>query len=227
MIDRLRHELMRFLLRVAWSRGGATDVTDGLPRLSGADARAIAERLRAGDVILMGNNGRLTHVAVYVGGGEIVHAMATEKTMRGWILALFDAVRGLFRLHEPHIGVVEEPLAAFLDRFERDTLVAVRHRGVTADNATRAIAHVRALVGRPYDYLFARKDEAFYCTELVEEVWNAALGAGSVLLPTRRVRVPLLLDRDVIEPEVVLGYPGTEVVFANPAAQIRYGAAVR
>jgi len=225
MIDGLRREVMRFLLRAAWSRGGAADTIDGLPRLHGKDAGPFVERLRPADVVLMGNNGRLTHVAVYVGDGAIVHAMATEKTMRGWMMALWDALRGLFRLHEPHVGVVEEPLAAFLERFERDTIAAVRHRRVTAENTARALAHVRSLVGRPYDYLFARRDDAFYCTELVEEVWNAALGAGAVALPTRRVRVPLLLDRDVIEPEVVLGVPDTDVVAANRAALVRYAAA--
>ncbi len=226
MSERVRHELMRFLLRVAWSRGGAGDAEDGLQKLQGKDAAHIVALMRPADVVIMGNNGRLTHVAVHVGQGVIVHAMATEKTMRGWVLALCDALRGLVRLTEPHVGVVEEPLAAFLDRFERDTIVVVRHRGVTAENAASAIAHVRSLVGRPYDYLFARKDDAFYCTELVEEVWNSALGSGAVALPTRRLRVPLLLDRDVIEPEVVLGSPDTDVVTANRAALVRYAEAV-
>jgi hypothetical protein len=223
-IDRLRRVVARFLLRIAWSAGGLDDRADGLPRLTGAAAARLVAVLRPGDVVLLGNNGLLSHAAVFVGDGHIVHAMATGKTMRGWLGATLDAVVRLWRWREEdHVGVLEEPFAQFLDRFERDTVVVVRHRDLTGDAIDRGVAHLRSLLGRPYDYLFARRDEGFYCTELVEELWEAGLGPGFTRIATRRARVPLLLDRDVIEPAAILRHPDILLVAATAAARVRYG----
>jgi hypothetical protein len=221
--ERIRRVVARFWLRIAWSVGGLDDVGDGLPRITSDDVRPILARMVPGDVVLMGNNGLLSHVAVYAGDGRIVHAMATGKTMRGWIRAVLDAFVRLVRWkEEDHVGVLEEPLTSFVDRFERDTIVVVRHRGMTEDGIRRGIAHLRTLLGRPYDYLFARRDEAFYCTELVEELWEEGIGPTFTRIQGRRARVPLLLDREVIEPAAILHHPDVDVVVANEAARVRY-----
>jgi len=222
--DRVRRVVARFLLRIAWSVGGLDDHADGLPRLTGAAAGPLIAVMRSGDVVLLGNNGLLSHVAVYVGDGRILHAMATEKTMRGWLGATLDAFVRLWRWRqEDHVGVIEEPFVGFLDRFERDTVVVVRHRDLTGDAVDRGVTHLRTLLGRPYDYLFARRDEGFYCTELVEELWEAGLGPDFTPIETRHAKVPLLLDREVIEPAAVLRHPDILLVAATGAARVRYG----
>lgn len=218
----MRTFLLRVLLKIAWSVGGHDDRIDGLPRLTGERARALLQGMEPGDFVLLGNNGRLTHVAVHVDKGEIVHAMATEKTMRGWLGSLWDAVKRLLGAGERLVGVVHEPLAAFLDRYERDTVVVVRVPQLAPETATRALARVQSLVGRPYDYGFQGGNDAWYCTEIVQLFLDEALGPGKATIPPTRVKVPLLLDQDVIEPEGVLKVDGLKAVLANPAARVRY-----
>lgn len=219
----IRTFLLRVLLKIAWSVGGSRDHIDGLPRLTASSTKPLLDGLVPGDFVLLGNNGRLTHVAVYAGSGEIVHAMATEKTMRGWLGSLWDAIGRAFGGDERKVGVVREHLGEFLDRYERDTIVAVRAPGVGDDTQERALAKISALVGQPYDYGFRNDNDSWYCTELVQLYLDEAFGAGAARIPKRRVRVPLLLDEDVIEPEAILQVPSLSVVLANGAARVHYG----
>jgi hypothetical protein len=221
-MNMVRTWLLRVLLKIMWSVGGKEDRIDGLPRLTSASCAQLLEPLQPGDFVLLGNNGLLTHVAVYVGQGDIVHAMATEKTMRGWLGSLWDAIRRLFGTDERLVGVVREPLGAFLDRYERDTLVAVRVPSLTEETRARGLSRVAALVGQPYDYGFRSGNDSWYCTELVQLFLDEVLGEGAAAIPPKRVKVPLLLDEDVIEPEGVLRVPGLHVVLANDAAKLRY-----
>jgi hypothetical protein len=218
----VREFLLRIVLKIGWSVGGTGDAVDGLPRLSSRDLEPLLVALGPGDFVLLGNNGLLSHVAVHVGERRIVHAMATEKTMRGWLGSLVDAFWRMFGVREPNVGVVEEGLVGFLERFERDTWVLVRHPTLTAEERDRGLAHVRALVGRPYDYGFRDANEALYCTEIVIEFLRAALGARAPVLATRRARVPLLLDEQVVEPVAVLDHPDLRVVAGNDAARRNY-----
>jgi hypothetical protein len=218
----LRTWLLRVLLKIMWSVGGKEDRIDGLPRLTSVSTTGLLAPLQPGDFVLLGNNGTLTHVAVYVGQGDIVHAMATEKTMRGWLGSIWDALQRLVGSDERLVGVVREPLAAFLDRYERDTLVAVRVPALTDEVRSRGLARVQALVGQPYDYGFRAGNDSWYCTELVQLFLDEVLGTGKAAIPPKRIRVPLLLDEDVIEPEGVLRVPGLHVVLANDAAKVRY-----
>jgi hypothetical protein len=214
--------LIRVLLKVLWSVGGHRDEVDGLPRLKAEDVKGLLDRLIPGDFVLLGNNGVLTHVAVYVGEGDIVHAMATEKTMRGWTGALADAVRRVLGAAEKNVGVLRESLTGFLERYERDTWVVTRFPGLGADELERGRSRVGALVGKPYDYGFKDTNEAWYCTELVDEFLRAAVGDRAPSWVRKDVRVPLLLDEKVIEP-VALLQPGLmRVVAGNRAALANY-----
>lgn len=216
----MRTFLLRVLLKIGWSVGGVAE--DGLPRLGARDVQPLLAALGPGDFVLLGNNGLLSHVAVAVGEGRIVHAMATEKTMRGWLGSFYDALWRALGTAEPNVGVVEEALLAFLERYERDTWVIVRHPALTDDERGRGLAHVRGLVGRPYDYGFRDANEALYCTEIVVEFLRAALAERAPRLQTRRVRVPFLLDAEVVEPAVVLDHPELRVVAGNDAARRNY-----
>jgi hypothetical protein len=224
----MREFLLRVLLKIGWAVGAGADHH---PRLHAADVPRFLPHLRPGDFVLLGNAGRLSHVAVHVGAGELVHAMATEKTMRGWAGAFRDAIHRLLGRPDQFVGVVRESLAHFLDRYERDTLVVVRPPEATEEAQRRALTHVASLVGKPYDYGFKRQNAAYYCTELVDEYLRAALGPAAPALAHTRHRVPLLLDEDVIEPVAVLHAPALTAVAATSSAfhdhAARLAAAVR
>ena len=148
--------------------------------------------------------------------------MATEKTMRGWLGSLWDAFGRAFGGDERKVGVVRESLGEFLDRYERDTIVAVRVPDVPQETQANALAKISALVGQPYDYGFRNDNDSWYCTELVQLYLDEALGPGAAAIPKRRVHVPLLLDEDVIEPDAILKVPSLSVVLANAAARVHY-----
>lgn len=218
--------LMRILLKILWSVGGKGDVVGGLPRLWGRDIEPHLGLLEPGDILLLGNNGVCSHCAVYIGGGEIVHSMATENTMRGWRGSFWDALWRPWRWLTNQMdktGVLREQLAGFLDRFERDTWISVRRAGLQPEQTEQALAHIRGLVGKEYDYDFNADDDAYYCTEIVVEFLDAALHPRDrPSFAARRVRVPGLLATHVIEPVALLDGEGLEVVAANAAARERY-----
>jgi hypothetical protein len=218
----LKTGVVRVLLKILWSVGGHRDDIDGLPRLRGPAMAPLVARARPGDAVLLGNNGVLTHVAVYAGEGEIVHAMATEKTMRGWFGALIDAVRRWFGRAETHVGVLRERLDGFVDRYERDTWVLTRFPGLSDDQVARGLDRVRGLVGQPYDYGFRDANEAWYCTELVDAFARAADPEHPPVWVRKAVQVPLLLDEQVIEPVALLEAGATRPVAANRAALGNY-----
>ena len=211
--------ILKFILKVMWSVGGAVDGVDGLPRVRGDDIRGALPQFRPGDFLLVGNNGSLSHIMLYVDEDQAVHSMATEKTMRGAFGSLWDAIRRpvwwTFGLQE-QTGVIEESVTEFLDRYERDTWVVLRREGLTQAQVTAGITHARSLVGKRYDYDFSAGDDEYYCTEIIVEFLEAA-GVKAVF-ETRRVVVPLLLDTHVIEPVAVLGLDGVLPILANSAA---------
>lgn len=220
-IAALRLLVVRVALKVLWSIGGKRDAVDGLPRLTSARIGPLVDAVRPGDLVLLGNNGVLTHIAVYVGDGALIHAMATEKTMRGWSGSVRDALGRALGTREAHVGVLREPLAGFVDRYERDTWVLVRATDVGPEQVARGLAAIEGLVGKPYDYGFSVGNEAWYCTEVALAYLEAARGA-KVPLATRPVRVPMLLDAQVIEPVAVFDAPNVAVVAANEAARSNY-----
>ena len=213
--------ILRFLLRILWSVGGASDASDGFPRVLARDIAPHLAGMAPGDLVLLGNNGILTHIAVYIGDGHIVHSMATARTMRGWLGSFRDALLRMLGQDQGPTGVIEEGLGDFFDRYERDSWVILRHDGVDEASAARGVAHLKTLVGKDYDYDFSRGDDEYYCTEIVDEFLKTALQADAEL-PDKEHRVPLLLDRRILEPIAVLGHPGTAVVDANEAARRTY-----
>ena len=218
--------LMRVLLKIMWSVGGKSDEVDGLPRLTSDDVSRAVTVLEPGDFVLLGNNGLCSHVAVYIGTGTIVHSMATEKTMRGMSGSFWDALWRpwrWFRGEMDHTGVIEETLGGFLDRYERDTWMAVRRMGLDANQIRAGIARVQGHVGKAYDYDFNADDDEYYCTELVVEYLDAALPEEErPKFETKQVRVPGLIDTHVIEPVAVLEADHMRVTAANSAAKERY-----
>lgn len=218
----IRREILRFLLKLMWTIGGHHDSVDGLPRVSGSEFSPVLPDLEPGDLLLLGNNGMLSHIGVHIGDGLMIHSMATEKTMRGWLGSTRDAIARMLGAEDRFTGVIEETLEHFFDRFERDTWVVLRHPDLDAQATARGIAHLRTLVGKPYDYDFMPDDDSYYCTEIADAFLRAALGERAPQLPTTHHRVPLLLDRDVLEPAKVLEIRDLQPVAANEAARRLY-----
>ncbi|HHO53274.1 MAG TPA: hypothetical protein ENK18_20980 [Deltaproteobacteria bacterium] len=226
-LQNIRREILRFLLKLMWTIGGHHDSVDGLPRIRGGALQSLLPKLAPGDLLLLGNNGLLSHIGVYIGEGKMIHSMATEKTMRGWLGSTRDAIARMLGASERFTGVIEETLDHFFERFERDTWVVLRHPELSPEAAARGIEHLHALVGKPYDYDFMPGDDSYYCTEIADAFLRAALGEAAPVLPTTHHRVPLLLDRDVLEPAKVLELTELQPVAANEAARQRYAEHLR
>lgn len=209
---------MRFLLKLGWSVGAGGD--DEYPRLYSADLGDLPSRMVAGDVVLLGNGGGLSHVAMSTGGGMMIHSMATEQTMRGWLGTFWDAFRRPWWWltgREEKTGVIRETLGDFLDRYERDAYCVLRRPGLDEAQRARGVERLESLIGKAYDYDFSHGDDEYYCSELVVEFFEAALGE-KVDVEMKAVKVPLLLDRQVIEPIVFLTSGDLALVEASPSA---------
>ena len=119
-----------------------------------------------------------------IDGGPLCDAI--RRVTRGWQDCSFvhvgmvtNATPDAGSLIEAHDdGVVETPLDAFISR------AATRHGepAVAIGRLTstwrylipRAIAHARALLGRPYDDTFELGNGRYYCAELVHEAFKIA-----------------------------------------------------
>lgn len=210
--------LMRFLLKLGWSVGAGGD--DEYPRLFSRDLGELPSRMEAGDVVLLGNGGGLSHVSMSIGGGMMIHSMATEQTMRGWLGSIWDTLRRpIWWLtgRKEKTGVIKETLGEFLDRYERDAYAVLRRPGLTDEQRARGVAKLESLVGKPYDYDFTHGDDEYYCSELVVEFFEAAL-QEKVEVETKAVKIPLVLDRQVIEPIAFLTAGDLQLVEASKSA---------
>ena len=210
--------LMRFLLKLGWSVGAGGD--DEYPRLTSEDLGDLPGRMEAGDVVLLGNGGGLSHVAMSTGGGMMIHSMATEQTMRGWLGSIWDTLRRpLWWLtgRQEMTGVIRETLGQFLDRYERDAYCVLRRPGLDEEQRARGVARLEELVGKPYDYDFSHGDDEYYCSELVVEFFEAAL-QEQVEVEMKEVKIPMLLDRKIIEPIAFLTAGDLSLVEASESA---------
>lgn len=127
---------------------------DNVPPISAAELQTLTAKLQPGDLILCGNDQSFIHGILYIGQGQIIHALATQPDMP-------DRFR----------GVVRESLATYTARSERDTFVVLRPKNQTPADIAKAVNFAQQQVGKGYDSLFLNaSDEKLYCTELV---WKA------------------------------------------------------
>ena len=150
VLTRWRRLLVRWILRARFAAGGVFDGVNPPPRLRGADLTDALGLAEAGDLVLTGNHAQLTHVALHVGASTLIHAMGTERSMRGWRGSIWDVLRRPFH-REPKTGVLEETWQAFFDRYPRDVWVLLRLPRIDDAQRDRGLARVRPLVGKPYD----------------------------------------------------------------------------
>ena len=218
--------IKRFLqtvIKIIWTKGGSTDKADGIPRLYSTDITALLPKMRPGDIIANGNNGGLSHVAMYVGDGQLVHSMATRSTMRGVLGAIWDAIKECFGYGPMNkTGVITEGFGEFLDRFERDTYVVLRQEDLSPRQVDKGIERLKSLVGKPYDYDFSAGDDEYYCTELVLEYLDAALEQeNSTVFNTTHYNFGFF-KTDGITPENVLEHPQLTPIVASKSAAINF-----
>jgi len=127
---------------------------DQVAPVSAEELKYLMARMQPGDVILCGNDGSFVHSALYLGNGEIVHALATQP----------DRPNDFY-------GVVKESLIGYTQRSDRDTFVVLRPKNVRSSDVQQAAQFALAQRGKTYDTLFLmHAGDRFYCTELV---WQA------------------------------------------------------
>ena len=211
---------MKFLIKLVWPVGGGED---DIPRVMGKDIELAVKDMKPGDIILNGNNGGLSHAAMYVGDGDIVHAMATEKANLGVLGSLWNTismpVKKLFGATEK-IGVIKESAAEFFERYPRDTYVIMRDPQITPEQASQGVAKIESLVGKDYDYDFSAGDDDYYCTEIVMEYLEEAKGKENAPFSPQPMRSILVSWTDRLSTRKnMLVSSALEPVIANDAAQ--------
>jgi hypothetical protein len=233
-VGRLMHKLT-----IWWQWQRASDVRDrwrwkGPPRhlphplLTSKEILALLEpgpngrpALEPGDILISGIGGIATHVSAYVGKNKdgvpsIVHAMATPKTQQTYPELIVNVFETLL-VSKGRVGVFEESLGGFFERFQRDTYFVLKDPRLTAEMRTRGIARVRELIGAGYDYDVNQSNDSLYCTELIAEMLRAAYKDSKVKLPwvgTTAVQRMALEDFPVTM-DNFLASPDFEVVTAN------------
>jgi hypothetical protein len=133
-----------------------TRVIPRSPHLTQADRTASESLLRPGDIVLVGAHRRLfgllvlrgiaTHALICIAPGELVHAAAD--------------------------GVEKIRYAQLFDEY--DTLVMCRPRGISDEQNELVLRYVDQMIGKPFDFFFARGERSFFCTELIESAFEAA-----------------------------------------------------
>ena len=216
--------LVKTILKIIWAFGGDSDKVDGIPRVKSKDIEPLIPNLKPGDIILNGNGGGLSQASMYVGDGQIVHSMATNKTMRGKAGSIWDAMKAAvgFGPKEDKTGVIREGLGEFLDRYERDTYVVVRRDDLEPEQVEKGVEHIKSLVGKSYDYDFSSGDDEYYCTELVMEYLDASLGQEhSTVFNTEHYDYGIF-KADAVAPPNILEHPSLTPVAASESAKINW-----
>lgn len=123
-------------------------------RLSAADIAKLQSLAQPGDLIMWGGRTSFVHGAIYLGNGQLIHALAC------------DAPTG-----PKGEGVFQESIEQYVTRTPRHRVALLRAPAFDAADVAKELAYAKAQVGKHYDNLFRTKDEgAFYCTELC---WHA------------------------------------------------------
>lgn len=143
--QKIAYTLSNYPVKAKFNKHG---VADNVPRINDAQTSNLLSVLKAGDIILCGNDDSFVHAILHTGNGQIVHSLAS-KDPKFW-------------------GVVKEPLTQYLKRSQRDKFVVLRYKNLNPSEFAKSVKYAEEQVGKPYDTLFLMNSETkFYCTELV------------------------------------------------------------
>lgn len=143
--QKIAYTLSNYPVKAKFNKHG---VADNVPRINDAQTSTLLSVLKAGDIILCGNDDSFVHAILHTGNGQIVHSLAS-KDPKFW-------------------GVVKEPLTQYLKRSQRDKFVVLRYKNLNTSEFEKSVKYAEEQVGKPYDTLFLMNSETkFYCTELV------------------------------------------------------------
>jgi hypothetical protein len=139
-----------------------------LPRFGETELSEITKVARPGDIILWGGQTTFVHGSIYIGNGEIVHALANNTPIG-------PEAQGVFR----------ESIKQYMIRCERNRAAVVRVKGFSEADNQATIAFGLKQLGKPYDNVFRTQDlAAFYCTELTFHALKH--GANAPKIGTRK-----------------------------------------
>lgn len=196
------------------------------PRITvdSAEFKAMKKALKPGDIILSGNDDSFVHGMVYIGKGDIVHALAQEAPgrkrnvldwlfdglanmsmwlplPRSWREGISGRFKALPRSAQEGIGVIHESLDAYFARAHRDNAVILRVPGLTNEDVAAMRRYSLAQAGKKYDYAFSTfDDKRFYCTELVE-------GALAQIKKPPRIKHAKMAGRELVRTDEIIESP--------------------
>jgi hypothetical protein len=168
----------------------------GLPTVPGSELVALTKelgpdgkpKLMPGDMIINGCNGATGHMSIYIGDDpttgqpQIIHAMGTADTQQSLTMIAGNAVKAAVS-DTGKVGVIQEGLAGFFDRFDRDSYVVVRDPHLTDEMRAKGLAHVKELLGKGYDYDLNMSNDKYYCSEMGVEMMKAAYAGSGQPMP--------------------------------------------
>lgn len=162
------------------------------PQLSDKFVREVMLTIQDGDVLLSRENWKLTnpfvpgfwgHAAIFF-DGKVIEAVGDFKDEEGKL----------------GNGVRRESLPRWL--YQKDSVVLLRPRFATEQEAELAGRLADLKVGTGYDYLFTPSTETFYCSELITFAYQeamASVGKESPFIIRKQLGVETTTPQDIYD----------------------------
>lgn len=167
-------------------------------RMSDEDDKSVLDIIQTGDVLLRGYvnfldtyfiPGYFSHAGLYVGKGEVLHAMQD--------------------------GVFAEGLMRFL---RCDYLVILRPK-LTEEEIETVVERAKTLIGTPYDFaLDFDNNDRMCCTEFIMAAFQEYKSELRMTYNVKKVLFSNYYYR-YVEPDYMLRYLGFDIVFVNSYAK--------
>jgi hypothetical protein len=168
---------------------GADSPADNMPPIDKKEINNMKSHIKAGDILLNGNDGSFIHGILYVGKdpqlqqqlekkwnlpagtlkdeGIIIHSLLTDSDKE-------VDVNGKKEIRKASgSGVNVDTIERYMERHPRDVMVAVEIKDSSEADRKLAIETAKSFVGKKYDRAFdTYDDKEMYCTETVMKAWQ-------------------------------------------------------
>lgn len=162
--------------------------SDSLSPIDSKELNNLKQHVKAGDILLNGNDGSFIHGILYVGKDPELQAKLEEKwslpkgSLKDEAMIIHSLVidedttidnNGKKELYKAGgTGVIIDTLERYTKRHPRDVMIAVSVKGSTDQDRKSAIDAAKSFVGKNYDRGFnTYDDKEMYCTETVMKAW--------------------------------------------------------